>query len=62
MKLHAFIVCVAALAPGGCKKETPENTPVTQVNAPRPRTVTEPTNELSVPVTNLPRTTMVTNK
>src|ERR1041385_2422161 len=52
MKLP-FLMCVAAIVFGGCQKETPENKPVTDVNAPRPTKVIERTNEIDRKSTRL---------
>ena len=57
------ILILAVLAIAGCSpKEVPDKTPVTEVNKPRPKKIVEPTNELGVPLTNVPKTSTATNK
>lgn len=61
MRQTVLALSVCALVAGGCHQPVPgemgkTNPPPVDVNKPRPNAIVEPTNQVGVPLTNVPST------
>lgn len=62
MRTAVALALLSALVMTGCRRQTRENDPMVEVNKVRPKKLVEATNEVGVPLTNVPHVTTETKK